>query len=84
MRGTQAVLGKGAWRNTKTERGGGGGGVGREGEEAEGQGVAAGGGTRQREMEAMLKLSCRRKSTAQGLRPRPPVRAGPKGAHGQR
>ena len=81
MRGTQAVLGKGAWRNTKTEREGGGGG---EGEEAEGQGVAAGGGTRQREMEAMLKLSCRRKSTAQGLRPRPPVRAGPKGAHGQR
>lgn len=80
MRGTQAVLGKGAWRKTKTEREGGGG----EGEEAEGQGVAAGGGTRQREMEAMLKLSCRRKSTAQGLRPRPPVRAGPKGAHGQR
>lgn len=82
MRGTQAVLRKGAWRNTKTEKEGGGGGS--RGEEAEGQGVAAGGGTRQREMEAMLKLSCRRKSTAQGLRPRPPVRAGPKGAHGQR
>ena len=25
MRGTQAVLGKGAWRNTKTEKEGGGG-----------------------------------------------------------
>ena len=31
MRGTQAVLGKGAWRNTKTEREGGGGGRGRGG-----------------------------------------------------
>jgi len=64
----QAVLGEGAWRNSQrdreterqrdreTER-----------EEAEGQGMVAGPRARHLDMEMLLKMYWRGKSTAQGL-----------------
>ena len=56
----QAVLGEGAWRNSQRDRE-------TEREEAEGQGMVAGPRARHLDMEMLLKMYWRGKSTAQGL-----------------